>query len=112
MGAFIKDKFTQDLSAGALTNSFTVPENAILMQILIHASVEISESITITHDAKFEGANYDTVLRLTTLTSEQDYVFRPEGKCFFEAGDIVKIQCSNANATGIVYGKLQMKREC
>ena len=112
MPSFIKDTFTKDLSAGALSDSYTCPHNLVLMQVLIHADAAISETITITHDAYHEGSNYDTVLRVSTLTAETDFVFRPEGDCFFEAGDILKIQCTNANGAGVVYGKLQMRREC
>ena len=110
MSHFIKDTFTQALTTAALSKSFTVPHRAKLDEILIHASTGISETITVTHDAYHEGSNYDTVLKTTTLTSEQDFVFRPTGVCVFEKNDILKIQCTNANATGTVYGKLKMTK--
>lgn len=101
---FLKlDKRTsQDLSAGALSYTTTFARKFKLEQILIHASVAISEAITITLDAA-GGASYDTVLSSVTLVAETDFVFRPQGEANYNEGDEIKVQCTNANLTGTVY---------
>lgn len=92
---------SQDLSAGALSYTTNYTRAFKLEQILIKASVNISEVITITLDSA-SGSSYDTVLDSATLEAESDYVFRPSGQPNFQAGDEIKVQCTNANATGVV----------
>ena len=62
----------------------------------------ITETITITRDS-VNGANYDVVLAVKALISQQDFVYRPSGEENFQDGDEIKIQCTNANTTGVVY---------
>jgi len=42
-------------------------------------------------------------LHKQVLIGGQDYVFRPQGECNFQDGDEVKVQCTNANETGVAY---------
>jgi len=98
--------FTQDLSAGPLSYTTTIDRNFKLEEVVLKASVAISETITITRDSK-NGAAYDHVLASRVLVSESSYVFRPQGECNFRRGDEVKIQCTNANGTGTVYGEVK-----
>jgi hypothetical protein len=93
---------SQDLSIGSLSYTTSIGRKFKLSEVIIHASVAITETITITRDS-VNGANYDHVLKSADLIGEQDFVFRPQGSCDNEAGDEVKIQCTNANLTGIVY---------
>lgn len=93
---------SQDLSSAALSTTTSYGRRFKLERIHVHASVAITETITITLDAK-AGANYDTVLRTRSLSAAQDFVFEPTGQANFQAGDEIKVQCTNANATGIVY---------
>lgn len=93
---------SQDLSQGALSYTTNYARAFKLEQILIKASVNISETITITVDSA-SGASYDTVLSTADLQGESSYVFRPSGQANFQAGDEIKVQCTNANATGTVY---------
>ena len=93
---------SQNLALAALSYTTTINRSFKLEQIIIKASQNITETITITLDSK-NGSNYDAILRKKTLNSEQDYVFRPEGKANFKKGDEIKIQCTNANEVGIVY---------
>ena len=101
---FIKPDITtsQDLSLAAMSYTTTIGRKFKLEQILFHASVPITETITITLDSA-KGANYDVVLRKKSLNAEQDFVFQPEGEINFQANDELKIQCTNANATGVLY---------
>jgi len=101
---FIKlDKTTsQDLSSAALSYITSYARNFRLEQIIIRASVAITETIKVTLDAK-AGANYDTVLDSYDMVAEQYYVFRPQGNANFNSGDEIKVTCTNANLTGTVY---------
>ncbi|MDD5355086.1 MAG: hypothetical protein PHY56_00890 [Candidatus Omnitrophica bacterium] len=96
----------QDLSAGALNYTTSVGRKFKLAEIILHASVAITETITITRDSK-NGANYDHILRSFDLVGEQDFVFRPEGECNFEENDEIKVQCTNANLTGTIYVEIR-----
>lgn len=93
---------SQDLSLSALSYTTSINRKFKLQEIIIHASVAITETITITRDSK-NGANYDHVMAKRSLVSEQDFIFRPEGEADFDIGDEIKIQCTQANLTGIVY---------
>jgi hypothetical protein len=107
---FLKPDLTssQILSAGAL--SYTSSSNSRkfkLEEVSIHFSVAVTETITITRDS-VNGANYDHVLAKRSMVAEQDFVFRPQGEENFQAGDEIKVQCTNVNTTGICY--LTIKR--
>jgi hypothetical protein len=99
---------SQDLSEGALSYTTSIGRKFKLAEVIIHASIAITETITITRDSK-NGANYDHVLKSYDLASEQDLIFRPQGECNFEAGDEVKVQCTNANLVGTVFVIIKAK---
>jgi len=90
---------SQDLTSAALSFTTSIGRKFRLDKIIFHASVAITETITITLDS-VNGATYDAVLRKKSLSTEQDYVYTPEGHHNFSAGDEIKIQCTNANTTG------------
>lgn len=98
----IRKTGTADLSSVALALSTTHPGRAKLLQVLLRASVAISETVTVTFDSK-DGSTYDVVLDTSILSSASSYVFRPTGECVMEAGDVTKVECTKANNTGIVY---------
>ena len=101
-------KTSQDLSLGALSYTSSTGRKFKLEEVILHASIAISEIVTITRDSK-HGANYDHVLSKRSLISEQDFIFRPTGECNFQDDDEIKVQCSNSNGLGIVY--LTIKRQ-
>lgn len=92
----------QDLSAGALSYTSSTGRKFKLEEVLIHFSVAVTETITVTRDS-VNGVNYDTVLDKGYMVSEQDYVFRPQGECNFQDGDEIKVECTQANHTGTAY---------
>ena len=96
------DPVSQDLSLGALDHTTSIGRRFKLEEIHIHFSVAITETITIKKNS-LDGANYDTVLRKRSLSAEQDFVYRPEGKNNYRAGDEIDIDITNANLTGIAY---------
>ena len=99
---------SQDLSLGALSYTTTIGRRFRLERILFHASVAITETITITLDS-IGGASYDTVLRRKSLSAEQDFIYIPDGENNYYAGDEIKIQCTNANLTGTLYVSLKAR---
>ena len=96
----------QDLSDAVLNYTTSIGRRFKLESISIHFSVAVTETITITRDSA-QGANYDTVLRKTTLSAQQDFIFRPDGEENEYVGDEVKIYITNANGTGIAYVEIK-----
>ena len=102
-----KDKtFTQALPSAALSYTTDYGRATKIEEIIIKASVNITETITITLDSA-QGANYDTVLVTKSLVAQKNFVFRPQGEMNLQAGDEIKIECTAANLTGTVYGHVK-----
>ena len=100
--------FSQDLTAGALSYTTTLTRKFKLASIMFHASGVITETITITLDS-VQGANYDTLLRSKSLAAEQNFVYLPDGEVLFQAGDKLKITCTNANLAETIYGTIKLQ---
>jgi hypothetical protein len=105
---FLKPDITtsQNLATGDLDYTTSIGRAFKLDQIIIHFSVAVTETITITLDSK-NGANYDTVLRTVDLSAEQDFIFKPSFEANYQAGDEIRVQCTNANLTGVAYAILK-----
>lgn len=101
---FLKPDLTssQNLALGALSYTSSTSRAFKLEEVLIHFSVVVTETVTVTRDS-VNGNNYDTILDVGYLVGQQDYVFRPQGECNFQVGDEVKVQCTQANLTGVAY---------
>ena len=93
---------SQNLALAALSYTTSIGRKFKLEEVILHFSVAITETITITRDSK-AGVNYDHVLARRQMIAESDFVFRPTGECNFLDGDEVKVQCTNANGVGIAY---------
>lgn len=107
---FLKIPITtsQDLSVAPLSYTTILTRKFRIKSISFRFSVAITEDITITRDSNI-GPNYDIPLRRKSLVSEQDYLFVPEeGQAVFNIGDNVKIECTNANVTGIAYAEIKL----
>jgi hypothetical protein len=98
---------SQDLAAGALSYTTSIGRKFKLEEVILHASVTITETVTITRDSA-AGSTYDHILAKRSMVAEQDFIFRPQGECNFQSGDKLKIQCTNANTTGVVYVTLKL----
>ena len=93
---------SQSLVANPLLYTTSIGRKFKLERIIFHASVAITETITITHISK-QGTTYNSVMRVKSLSSESDFVFVPEDNTFFLDGDEIRLQCTNANITGTLY---------
>ncbi len=97
------DQYTsQDLSLAPLSYTATYGKRFKLDEILVHFSQAVSETITIT-SVSANGTNYNTVLQSVVLVAETDFVWRPQGEANYQAGDKIKVQCTNVNLVGICY---------
>lgn len=101
---FLKlDKITsQDLSLAPLSYTTNYARKFKLEQIMVHFSQPVTETITITLISA-NGANYNTVLQSASLASETDFVYRPQGEANYQAGDEIKVECTNSNVVGTAY---------
>jgi hypothetical protein len=97
----LRGSFTQNLALGALDQSISWNYDVLLDCILIHASTDITESLSIIFDS-VEGSDFDTVLDSKSFSANSDYVYRPAREQLFKRGDILKITLTNANTTGMV----------
>jgi len=92
----------QDLASGVLSLEVDYDFPLRLCQVLLHASVAITETVSVYYDAGV-GSNYDVPLDSTDLSSQQDYIFRPAGMCVIGREDKIRVECTNSNGTGKVY---------
>ena len=97
---------SQDLSVDALSYTTSIGRACRIDAIIFKASVNITETITITLDSK-NGANYDVKLRTIELVAGQNAIYIPDDELNLQAGDEIKIQCTNANLTGVLYAVIK-----
>lgn len=93
---------SQDLSAAPLSYTATYGKRFKLDQVLIDFSQAVSETVTITMISA-AGTTYNHVLQSAVLVSETSFDWRPQGEANFQAGDTIKVQCTNANSIGVAH---------
>ena len=102
----VKETGSQDLSADPFSLTVKAQGQMRLALITMASSQGITETVTLTIDQE-EGASYDVVLDSSTLSSESDYIYRSRGNdIILNQGDAIVLACTNANTTGVVYGKI------
>lgn len=106
--AILKRAFTQDLSLGALSQDFVFQYDVEVIQVLLTASVNITEDFTISYIDTENGTNYDIIIRDRSINNEDDAA-ELEINFRLRKGDKIRVQCTNANTTGIIYGTLQVE---
>lgn len=94
--------YSQDLSAGPLLVTTDFRSAVRIESLLFHVSEAITENWTITID-RADGSTYDTVIRTGSFYNSTDATFMPDGEFYLNDGDQLKIECTNANVTGIIY---------
>lgn len=99
-----KETGSQNLASAALSLRAVAQGQMRLALITLSSSLGITETVTVTIDAA-DGATYDSVLDSATLSSESDYVYDKEN-IILNDGDAIVLACTNANTTGVVYGKI------
>lgn len=100
---FMRTESSQALSAGTLSKTTSSSNKRWkLVEVLLHASTNISETVTITFDS-ITGSNYDTTIYRAPLVSEDNVQYHPDSEIIGLAGDEITVTCTNANALGTVY---------
>ncbi len=100
---FMRTESSQVLSAGALSvTSSSSNKRWKLIEVLLHASTNITETVTVTFNS-ITGSNYDTTLGSASLSAKDNFQFHPDSEIVGLAGDEITVTCTNANATGTVY---------
>lgn len=98
---FSRKETSQDLSSAVLNYTTNFAANIKIKQIFLHASVAITETISLYFDS-VTGANYDTLLSYYDLVSESYFAYIPSDLVLL-SGDELTITCTNNNLTGTVY---------
>ncbi len=100
--------FSQSLVSAALDQSFDFIEQVRVVGIYLKVSTNITETITVSRVSS-NGSNYTVPLRIKTLNNESSYSFAPEFDCVLLKGDSLRVQCTNANVTGTIYGTIHVE---
>ena len=90
---------SQDLSDDALDYTTEYTRVFKLEQIMIRIDASITETVTLTLDSA-KGSDYDVELVSQKLVGKTSFRYKPSGEDNFQAGDNIRIQCSNDNLTG------------
>jgi hypothetical protein len=99
-----EDVPVHDLSGAAMDSTTTLASKGKISQILFHSTVALNEQVEIWFESK--TASYPTMLvggADGLLAGEADLVFIPESEMRIESGDEIRIKCTNAGASGLVY---------
>ena len=99
---------TKDLSTGELDFTTTVGRKFRLSSVHFHFGAGVTETITITKDSK-QGTDYDTVLKSISLSNGTSYTYRPDNDEDFQAGDELRLQCTNATAVTDVFAVIKCR---
>lgn len=104
----IKQTATADLSSVALSDTYVMTRDGELRWVGLAASVNITETVTVTL-VSVTGATYDIVLDTSNLSAAKNYIFNPAKAITLNKGDAVKITCTKANTTGVVYSTIEVE---
>ena len=108
--AILKKAFSQDLTSAPLNVEIEFQYDVLIYQVLFSASVDIVEDISVTYIDTEYGANYNVLIRQYSFNDEQDAAML-DIKFRLRKGDKIKIQCTNANTTGVIYGTVQVEAD-
>lgn len=96
---------SQNLASGALSYTTSISDQFKIVQVLVHADANISETVTVTYDS-VTGANYDTKLGAADFDGTSN-VGLLAGENMLGAtcleGDEIKVECTRVGLTGTVY---------
>ena len=106
--AILKKAFQQNLASAPLAEEFEFQYDVEIVQILFNSSVDITEDLSVSYIDTEYGTNYNVLIRNRSLNSESSAAFL-EINFRLRKGDKIKIQCTNANTTGVIYGTLQVE---
>ena len=110
MNPVIVKTASQNLASAALSHSYTVDvESALLDSIYIHASQNITETVTIVLKSIVDTTNRVYELGSQSLSAADDYRYKNSGgPDYLRKGDIILITCTNNNTAGTVYSEIRL----
>jgi hypothetical protein len=94
--------FSQDLALGPMEYKTDYGQKFCLEGITIRSTVPVREIVTVTL-LSAKGSQYNTVL--DSKSFEGNYTLQVDMN--FQSGDEIKIECTNANKTGTVFGVIK-----
>ena len=98
----VRKESSQDLSSAVLSYTTNFAAKTRVKSIMLHASGNITETVTFTFDSK-TGVNYDTTLASESLTAEANLLYIPDSDLILESGDELHLACTNAYGANVVY---------
>lgn len=104
----VQKHFTQNLAAGALSQDYRFHTQARIKAIHLSFSETVTETVTVTRVDSL-GNEYNTAGSTKTLDDNDDYIFHPEWDLILVKGDTIRIECTNANEVGVVYGTIHIE---
>jgi hypothetical protein len=92
------------------TNTFnmaTVVQSvpAVIDQILINVAVACTETLTIAK-VPVAGTQYSTIIFASSTSGHTSFFWQPDRPLIQAPGDQLKVNVSNGNATGQIYGSI------
>jgi len=81
---------SQDLSSSAMSVTTAFGKDWQLAGVYVHFTAACNQDISVTRDST-TGSNYDAVIKTETLSSAEDFAFRPTGNELYAAGDEVTV---------------------
>lgn len=100
--AIEKFQASQNLTNAILNATTAFGKDVRVVSVRIHFDGQVTETVTIKTDDG-GGSNFDTVVKVESLTSASDFVFRPNNGIVLTKDDKLNIQVSKATATETAY---------
>ncbi len=104
----LEEIFIQSLASGPLLKSYPCNKQVRLISVQLKFSTPVTETVTITR-VSAHGDEYNVNIATEDLDSNSSYIFHPCWEVILILGDSIKIECTNANLTGIVYGTVHIE---
>ena len=86
-----------------VTTVLSVP--SVVDQVLIQVAVACTETLTIAK-VPAAGTQYSTIIFASSTSGHSSFFWQPDRPLIQYPGDLLKVNVSNGNATGQIYGSL------
>ncbi len=106
-----RQSFTQNLATAVLAVSTSFAAKFRILQITIHSTVAITETVTVTFNSLI-GDAYDTIIAKLGFGGTQDMVLIAGdnmAKVFGDEGDEIDIACTNGGGVGVLSGEIMVQ---
>lgn len=104
----LERKFSQDLTVGSLSQEYEFIEQSRVVAVYLHFTEDITETVTVTRISRHSD-EYNVMANRKVLDDVSDYIFHPEWHLMLTKGDKIRVECTNANELGTVYGIIHIE---